>query len=90
MRKDLKLHFIIGAAIAAVLTAGAFYFVNVTIAMSIGVIAAVIAGYAKEYWWDAKGRGTVDVKDFEYTCIGGIVGALVVGVVINMIIGGWR
>jgi hypothetical protein len=83
MRKDLKLHFIIGAIIAAAVTMVSFYFLkgNVAASMSLGVIAATIAGYVKEYFWDAKGHGTVDHKDFEYTCIGGIVGALIVGVI---------
>jgi len=86
MRKDLKLHFAVGAVIAAVVTFVSFYFFNVTVSMSLGVICSVLAGYAKEYLWDAKGRGVVDVKDFEYTCIGGILGALLVGI----FVGGWR
>lgn len=78
MRKDLQQHLIVGAAIAVGVFAVAYQWLPAVPAISIGLIASVVAGWAKEYIWDKSGRGVVDAKDFHYTCIGGVIGSAAV------------
>lgn len=79
--KDKQLHLLAGASIALLI---GFFFGAIY-----GFIAAVIAGAAKEWLYDyymnkyneKKGlpdSHDVDPKDFMWTCIGGLCGAVII------------
>lgn len=85
MRADLKKHYEIGrviAAVVALLAALALlkltempWPVATTLSGFIGYGVGTAAGWLKEYWWDAKGRGTVDADDYKWTRRGAAHGA---------------
>lgn len=88
MRPDLKKHILAGIVIAvAVALAIAFTLLKFTtlhpgfivgLCPLAGYCAADRAGWAKEYWYDAKrtDKHTVDYLDYAYTRKGGLIGAL--------------
>jgi uncharacterized membrane protein YfcA len=75
MRKDLQQHLVVGAGIGLLTTLIVAYETSLPVAVGSGVVAAAVAGWAKEYIWDKSGKGVVDFKDFLYTAIGGVIGA---------------
>lgn len=48
----------------------------------LGLLAGERAGWAKEYVWDASGRGTVDRADYLHTARGAALGALLGGALV--------
>ena len=70
--KDKLLHF--GAGLVISLVVG-----TLTVPLY-GVIASLVAGVGKEVW-DSRGHGTVEVLDVVATLFGGVVGAILMGVV---------
>lgn len=71
--RDKQLHFLAGAAIAAlfIFCAGPVW----------SLIAAAAAGAAKEVVWDGwMGRGTVELADFVWTVAGAVPFILLMGV----------
>lgn len=81
MRKDLKQHLIVGFLIAVVVGFGLIKFTEILepVAVLVGLVLAALAGWAKEYVYDKRrpGRHVVDKKDFQYTALGGVLGAVV-------------
>jgi hypothetical protein len=90
MRKDLKLHYVAGAAVAAAVSRVAILLstlpleLTLPLAAVLGVGAAYAVGWAKEYLWDAKGKGVVDALDLRRTWQGGILGAAL-AVIISLV-----
>lgn len=98
MRHDLVLHYRVGLAL------GMFFGVAAGLALAVlgevpspvaatlggafGWLVADRAGWAKEYWWDAKGRGTVDREDYRQTSRGGYHGASLAFVIV-FLAGAW-
>lgn len=79
MRRDLKLHQIVGLAIALVCAYALFLFTPILpfFAALLGWGLAHITGRLKEYWYDRRTPGrTVDRADWVATSRGGLYGAL--------------
>jgi hypothetical protein len=77
--RDKKLHFLVGIAIAIVVGLALMWLptrLNEAPAGFFGVLAAGVAGWLKEKWYDARrpDRHTVDMGDFRWTLKGGFVG----------------
>ena len=91
MRYDLKQHRNAGRIIGLLVSLAvawaliAFTPAPAPLAAAVGSIlgfgAAAAAGWLKEYWWDAAGRGNVDREDYKWTARGGAEGAAVAFVV---------
>lgn len=83
--RDKKLHLAAGIAIAVVVAVALTFFarLNAVPAALIGAAVAGVVGYLKEKWYDAKrpDRHTVDMADFRFTLVGGILGGVVFGAV---------
>lgn len=81
MRKDLKLHYIVGAVIGAAVAELALRYLpledapKLFVSYALGCAAAYAIGWAKEHLWDAKGHGVVDALDLRRTWQGGAAGA---------------
>lgn len=43
-------------------------------------LAVIISGAAKEAWDHFSGLGTVDIMDFAWTCIGGLVASAIIAI----------
>ena len=73
-----KKHLAVGFAIGFVVSLILQQYISTPTAHLIGVGLGVFAGWAKEHLWDARGRGTVDAKDFQITAAGAgaVLGAL--------------
>lgn len=86
LRDDLRKHVIVGLAAGAVGAVVSFALLTLAfgldtlpalaLAVALGAVGGAALGYAKEYLWDARGRGTVDREDFLYTGRAAIVGAV--------------
>lgn len=63
---DKQAHFWWGWAVSATVSPLGIWF---------AVLVAALMGAAKEFW-DAKGHGTPEAKDFAATALGGAAGAL--------------
>ncbi len=74
-QSDKRLHMYCGFAISLV--------VGIIIPWC-GIIAAMVAGGIKE-WWDSRGHGCVEILDFVFTTIGGII-AIPVSLLIHNLI----
>lgn len=92
MQRDKKLHLIAGFCIAAVaafalLLLGAPHGLTIPLACLLGAGVAGVAGWAKEYVYDKKRpeNHTVDRRDFVVTLQGGILGALVFGLIVAQV-----
>lgn len=88
--KDKQLHFIVGLAIAVVVSALAGLTplaLNPAPAGLFGALVAGVAGYLKEKRYDAKrpDRHTVDMADFRWTLGGGVVGAVLFAFVLTYV-----
>lgn len=96
-RRDLKLHRNIGFAlgfVVTVVTAVVLHRATLLPAPScigLGSLAGCLVGYAtgwlKEYWWDAKGRGTVDADDLRWTYRGAALGSGIAAAVLFVVAG---
>jgi hypothetical protein len=71
--KDKLLHFVAGLICATFV-----YLITLNLTLAIG--ASVILGIGKEIY-DSRGHGTVEVLDAVATGLGGVVGAVLMGVV---------
>ena len=79
MRKDLLLHALAGFIIAliACFISGNFW---------IGWLMAILAGAGKELIWDRwLGKGVIDFSDLFVTAWGGLAGAVVWLMIVNVI-----
>lgn len=86
LRQDLQKHLTVGALAAFVVTLAVTpqaqgvvlaheWFLAALIGAVAGFVSAAALGWAKEYLWDARGRGTVDRLDYLTTGRGGGLGA---------------
>lgn len=98
MRRDLVLHYRAGlalglffgllAGLALAVLGKAPAVLAATLGGALGWAVADRVGWAKEYWWDAKGRGTVDRDDYLQTRRGGYHGASLAFVAV-VVAGAW-
>ncbi len=65
--EDKRMHFITGCLIGGLFCC--------LFSMKTGIVAAAIAGMAKEVW-DSYGHGTPDIWDAVATTAGGVIGAV--------------
>ena len=99
MSPDQKLHALLGAVFAGVCTFSAAHLAAALQpllpallhplaqplpAALLGLLAGERAGWAKEYVWDASGRGTVDRADYLHTARGAALGALLGGALVAL------
>lgn len=77
MQKDKLLHFLAGALIALV--------VALTVAPWFAVLAAGVAGLAKEAYDHISGKGTVELADFGWTLTGGVYGIGVAALALDLV-----
>lgn len=86
MQHDKKLHLIAGFCIAVVAAYVASRLgLPEPLSSIFGVIAAAVAGWAKEYVYDKRRpeRHTVDRVDFKVTAYGGLIGGLLFAFIIH-------
>lgn len=78
MAKDKKMHLLAGFSIATLIGLGGFLLPYTKLWQALGLIAAVAIGAWKE-WRDWRtGKGKPEWLDFWATCLGGVIGYLVI------------
>lgn len=70
---DKSAHILAGAVVALAL--------GYLVPWWFALLMAIIAGALKEWYWDLRGHGTVDVWDFAATCGGGFIASLFVWII---------
>ncbi len=84
LRPDLRKHVIAGLAIGLAVTLCAGPWLHPLAAALLGAVAGIAVGWLKEYFWDARGRGTVDRLDYLMTGRAALLGAALGGLIITL------
>lgn len=85
MRKDLVLHFVAGAVIALIAQASILVFFGYH-SYFIPAIIAAVSGVGKEIYDLISKKGTPDLNDAIFTCLGGGLCLAIWGIVVNYIL----